>query len=297
MLGNWNFYIVQITLNIFVAIVHSCCLFLLLNLRRSKKKFSADRFLLACLSGTEITYSVASAICCQRNMVNDISTALKIFRLISCGILPMNFCVMVLITAHRLVGAVYPIRYRTSVTKTKVILAVICYWLPSSAFCNVMWMFSTNMHLGWLVSNTSYLIFTIFAYWKIYKKLAESRRRVTYSIPGEYNMKMRKIVKNCLFHQGHMTALMIVASYFFFAGAPAIVVLIVAQIGKKYWNNFTTLLYKAMGICTSLNYLTDAFVYMCMNKDIRKNFGIKMKSLKSVTRRTRSVVKPQAAER
>ena len=288
MLGNWNFYIVQITLNIFVAIVHSCCLFLLLNLRRSKKKFSADRFLLACLSGTEITYSVASAICCQRNMVNDISTALKIFRLISCGILPMNFCVMVLITAHRLVGAVYPIRYRTSVTKTKVILAVICYWLPSSAFCNVMWMFSTNMHLGWLVSNTSYLIFTIFAYWKIYKKLAESRRRVTYSIPGEYNMKMRKIVKNCLFHQGHMTALMIVASYFFFACVPP-TILINVHVGS---HTFAILLYQAMGICTSLNYLTDAFVYMCMNKDIRRNFDIKLKSLKSWSGRTRSVVKP-----
>ena len=176
-----KFYSVHIILNIFVAIVHSICLSLLLNLRRSKKKFSADRFLLVCLSGTEIAYSVTSAISCHMFIVNDISTALKFIRLTWCGIFPMNFCVMILITAHRLVAAVYPIKYRTSVNKMKVIMVVICVWVPSPAIGNVMWMwFSIKLDFViQLVANISYLIFTIFAYWKIYQKLAESRRRVT----------------------------------------------------------------------------------------------------------------------
>ena len=137
------------------------------------------------------------------------------------------------------------------------------------------------------IGSGSYLLFTVYTYIKIYKKVAQSRKLVTQSLPGEHNIKTSRIIRNQLFHQGHTTALMIVVTYALLVYVPTLITFIADTAYVHLSLRSLTIIFKVQGVCTSLDFISDATIYIFMNKEIKLAFRKKVNNFSKSFRELR----------
>ena len=182
----------------------------------------------------------------------------------------MSLASIYLITLNRLIGTVYPLWYRSVMTKKKLCAVVVCVNVVVIAFVvggNVLIMFSTNF--WWIgIGIVSfifflYFIFCFFAYVKIFFTILRSRW-FTETITVEDNNTTLRFVWLTIRKQGYVVPLFITLTYLLFVVLPIIAMAICHANG-----NFSVMVLQVWAITSQLNNISDALIYIFGEKDIR----------------------------
>ena len=107
--------VTDIIFSLVILILHTAGLYLLRNVHQGK--FNVNNMIVTCLSGTEISYSIACMACDIIVILGHYNAGVFLVEFMAFIVNPMIHYIIVLITLNRFVGCVYPIFYRRYVTK------------------------------------------------------------------------------------------------------------------------------------------------------------------------------------
>ena len=248
-----------------VIILHSIGFYLLRNVKRGK--FNVNNILLTCFSGNEILYGVNNVLyhvlAIQGNLSRLIVFHIEIF-----AVVPLLNSTLFLITLNRYIACIHPRVYRKYATKKSLATIIVSTWLFSLVAGVVVWLVwnsdTTTMYWWMTISVNTIFIFMLFAYIRIYLRLANSSQRVSIHLPGQQNLKLHSILWNYVFHQGHITSVCIVVCYFLFIIIPVLVTFVLFL----YDTCYSCLLW--FGMMANLNCILDAIIYIYTDRDVRK---------------------------
>ena len=228
--------------------------------------------LVTCLSATEIFFSITSIFVDISCLMGEkrIGQAEGFYIFI---VYPMVFYIVFLITLNRFVGCLYPITYRKRVSKKLAYVLVLCIPLFSVMFGSavglIAYHFDETIAFYWCLSTiVLFFVFCVHTYSKIYMQLAASAQRIARHLPGRQNLQLGSILWNYIFHQGHITSLMIVAAYTVFVFLPGLWWSVCNIWFSKWYLQASIMIL----ITWKLNCICDAFIYIYTDRQVRKLF-------------------------
>ena len=270
-------WIMQVTTTIIIIILHSIGFYLLRNVKRGK--FNVNNILITCLSGSEIAYGIISvlqhALLLQGNHSWLILFIIELF-----VIVPVLHSTILLITFNRYMACIHPAFYRKYATKKTLYITIVSMWVFSVALSvGVRSVFYNDVRIlfWWMTTGISTVfMFILYAYTRIYLRLAKSSQRVSRHLPGQQNLKLPSILWNFIFHQGHITSLAIVVCYFLLIIIPGVVTSMLFHVSTHhFWSCFLW-----SPVMYNLNYIFDAIIYIYTDKDVKKLFLKKVNKMK-----------------
>ena len=263
-----SWLVINIVFNTFSMLFHLLGICLLRNVKQGR--LNANNILVTFLSVTEILFVVTFTwSILDYNVTSGLSSHV---------VGSMVHYVVVTITANRYLACVYPVAYRRYATKKVVRRVLVCVFTFNLATGTSVWLaahyFDSKIAAyWWLVYIAIIFVFCVYAYTRIYMKVAASTLRTSRNLPGRQNLKLTSVLWNFVFHQGQATSLMIVAVHFLFVFLPiscwSICIIVFPRATEQAFDVFA--------IALSVNCMVDAFIYIYTDKSVRKVFVAKVK--------------------
>ena len=202
-----------------------------------------------------------------------------VYVIFSTGFILILYSAMVLITLNRLLGALFPIKYRIYATKRKVLYSILCCWVIAAAYTitSFIWqsgqMYSRKYLHGMAGLSLCFLLLCIFTYVNIFKALVRSKRAIARNSSNGQHVSSFQIFRNSRFY----TSVLLVVTYCIFCVFPVIVssiAMILGQLPEEVVHVFSSLPY--------FNFLSDAFIYIYLENDVRKLMFKKLHTMKFI---------------
>ena len=185
-----------------------------------------------------------------------------VFVVFDTGLILMLYSAMVLITLNRLLGALYPIKYRIYATKRKVLYSILCCWIICIGYSvtSLIWPWgyvdSRTYLYGMPALALCFLLLCTFTYVNVFKTLVRSKRLIARNSSNHQDISSFQIFRNSRFY----TSVLLVITYCIFWVFPIIVFGIVMFHGplpQVLFHVFSSLAY--------LNFLSDAYIYVYLD--------------------------------
>ena len=275
-IGNGSTLALSLILDAMIVALHSIGFYLLRKVRPGK--FNANNFLVSHLSAIDIVYGVASfavdslflEIFHQKDeeWITKMANSILIFNTLVLA--PGLQYTILLITFNRFLACVCPVFYRKNATKRVFLYTITGMWV-FIVVCLVIvrkcaLYFGEREIITYYMMGGIVLIFLtiLWSYTRIYLKLVKSSQRVSRHLPGRHNLKLPSIAWNFIFHQGHITALLIVLCHGVFIFTP----LTIQTVKLKMW-------YMAV-LFFKLSSTLDAVIYVYTDKEVKKLLLLKL---------------------
>ena len=267
-------------------LIHSFGIYLLISLHRSKHQ-TVHSILTMNLSIVEMVINIERVIFFvpmliflnhnQHNLLQlYIDKYCSVIRSINFyGLFHILYLAMVLLAVNRLLGAVYPIKYRIYATKGKLKYLLLCCWILGivltvvSLICDWRTKFIYFVDLILLIV---LLVISVKTYLLIFKALVKSKRQFSRTTSSPENIGLFKIFRNSRLYTSALT----VISFFFCWGIPVCLYVISSFLRLQSE--------EVMYVCEaiiSINYICDAFIYIYVDNDVHKLMYRKLHVMKS----------------
>ena len=190
-----------------------------------------------------------------------------VFLTLNTGLVLILYSTMVLITLNRLLGSLFPIKYRIYATKGKVLYSIVCGWIIGIVYSatSYIWQWgNANFRIylyGMVALSLCFLLLCTFTYVNIFKALVRSKRLIARSSLNHQDFSSFQIFQNSRFY----TSVLLVVTYCIFWVFPIIawgIAMIIEPLPEEVVHVFSSLPY--------LNFLSDAFIYIYLENDVRK---------------------------
>ena len=192
------------------------------------------------------------------------------------------FSTVYLITSNRLLSSVYPIWYRTSMTKTAFFVGVLalCVVLTGLSVTGAVMYFSdetntSKMGAGILTSvYGSYIMFSICTYTTIFRTIRQSRRISRPNPTDETSSNSFGFIYKRIKEEGYVIPFVITFTYTLFVIVPGIITVVC-----KFTNNGTCVdvTHSVWSLTYVLNTISDSCIYIFSDKNIYRYLRDKFK--------------------
>ena len=279
--------VATIFLSVMIVIFHSFGLYLLFNVKKTRSNNMvgySNKKLLILLSSTELSNGLFSITWLLFMKVPLVLVISGLLMLIGGG---LSLSAIYLMTLNRLLSTVYPLWYIRSMSKKKfvVLVVLVCFVVTGlSIGCNIVVYGYRNIKIPGITTSSFiicriivhllfnlYLIFCVFTYVAILIKILNSRRDSQTNDDNDANSTTTfQYVFNFLKTQGYTAPFIITLTHIILVDIPTVVftVCVIKECSAE------DSVHKFWGITYSINSLSDAFIYVLFDPDIRKYLKI-----------------------
>ena len=172
----------------------------------------------------------------------------SVFLTINTGLILILYSAMVLITLNRLLGSLFPIKYRIYATKRKVLYSIVCGWIIGIVYSatSYIWQWgNANFRIylyGMVAFSLCFLLLCTFTYINIFKALVRSKRLIARSSANHQDFSSFQIFRNSRFY----TSVLLVVTYCIFWVFPIIasgIAMIIGPLPEDIVHVFKSLAY------------------------------------------------------
>ena len=186
----------------------------------------------------------------------------------------VSLAMVYVITLNRLLSTRYPFKFRARMTKAKfylevliacsIVISLILAYFTQSTFYNTstikLFVVGTMVFLAY----TFYIIFCIFSYLKIINTIQRSRR-FSENPTGAAKALSRQTLWRTLIQHGFAIPLLITSTYLLFVALPHVSMAVCGYVNAYKCR----VVHRVFHITWLLNNISDAIIYVLLDKDIR----------------------------